>query len=102
MNDVPPSTLESRDGLWLGPLPSRYGLIELVLDGTAESPKQQHLATLSAFMPQAGDTIERLRRRLPFSCLWRPIRLAPNDQNRVGVQFQRRVFHKQVMILTDE
>jgi hypothetical protein len=47
-------------------VPSRYGEIELVLDGTPESPNEQHVAAIQAFIPHAGETIERLRRCFRF------------------------------------
>jgi hypothetical protein len=90
------------DGLWLGVIPSRYGAIELVLDGTPDAPNAHHVAAIQAFMPTAGEAIERLRRRLPLSFLWRPVRLAPNNQNRVGVQFQRRIFSAREILFADE
>lgn len=96
------SGLTYMHGLWLGAVPSRYGPIELVLDGTPESPNEQHVAAIQAFMPQAGEIIEGLRRRLPLSFLWRPVRLAPNNKNRVGVQFQQRIFNRRELLFADE
>jgi hypothetical protein len=89
-------------GLWLGAVPSRYGMIELVLAGTPEAPDEQHLAAIQAFMPHASETIERLRRRFALPFLWHPVRLAPNNQNRVGVQFQRRIFSRREILFADE
>jgi hypothetical protein len=103
MEDADAATgLRFVDGIWLGMIPSRYGAIELVLDGTPEAPNEHHLAAIQAFMPKAGEAIERLRRRLPLSFLWRPVRLAPNSQNRIGVQFQRRIFYGQEMLFADD
>jgi len=89
-------------GLWLGAVPSRYGPIELILDGTLESPKEQHVAAIQAFMPHAGEVVERLRRRLPLSFLWRPVRFAVNNENRVGVQFQHRISKRKELFFADE
>src|SRR5258708_39588839 len=81
MNHVSASSgLTYSHGLWLGAVPSQYGAIELILDGTPESPKEQHVAAIQTFMPHAGEIIERLRRRLPLSFLWRPVRLAPTTR----------------------
>jgi hypothetical protein len=88
-------------GLWIGSVPSVYGDMELVLEGTPEAPKASHLEAIKAFMPTAGETIERLRRRLPLSFLWRPVRLAPNNQDRVGVQFQRSLFSRREILFAD-
>ena len=89
------------NGVWLGEIPSRYGTVELVLDGTADAPSPQHVAAIQAFMPKAGETIEGLRRQLPLAFLWRPVRVAPNSQNRVGIQFQRRILGGLEMLFAD-
>src|SRR5215469_11934726 len=72
------------NGLWVGtiPAPNRYGSMELVLGGTAEAPKAEHVAAIEAFMPNALETIRRLHGRLSFSFLWDPVRIAVNNQNR--------------------
>jgi len=92
------------NGLWVGtiPAPNRYGSMELVLGGTAEAPKAEHVAAIEAFMPNALETIGRLRGRLSFSFLWDPVRIAVNNQNRVGVQFQRRFFPRLEILFADE
>jgi hypothetical protein len=43
------------DGLWIGVLPSRYGTMEIVLDVTPQSPKQEHLVAIQAFKPRAEE-----------------------------------------------
>jgi hypothetical protein len=90
------------NGLWLGAIPSRYGMIELVLDGTPQAPNEQHVAAIEAFLAQAGEITKRLRAKLPFSLLWRPVRLAPNSQNRVGVQFQHRILNRREILFADD
>jgi hypothetical protein len=92
------------NGLWVGtiPAPNRYGSMELVLVGTAEAPKAEQVAAITAFMPTALETIGRLHRRFFFPFLWDPVRIAVNDQNRVGVQFQRRLFHCGEILFADE
>jgi hypothetical protein len=77
-------------------------MIELVLDGTPESPTEQCLAAIQAFLLDSGEKTERPRRKLRFSFLWRPVRLAPNSQNRVGVQFQHRILNRREMLFADE
>ena len=96
------SNLQFHDGVWLGVIPSAHGPLELVLDGTDSAPDGQHVAAIQRFMPTAHDTIERLRRRLPLAFLWRPVRLAVNQQNRVGVQFQRRIVTAMRLLFADE
>jgi len=53
-------------------------------------------------MPNALETIGRLRGRLSFSFLWDPVRITVNNQNRVGVQFQRRLFSRREILFADE
>jgi hypothetical protein len=96
------SNLTFTNGLWLGHVASRYGKIELVLDGTPESPNPNHIAAIQYFMPTAGQTIERLRKRLSLPLLWRPVRLAPNNENCVGVQFKHRLSNRQKVLFAAE
>src|SRR5262245_9764632 len=96
------SALQFVDGIWFGTIPSRYGEVEIILGGTPEAPDDKEVAALKAFLTSAGETVERLRGRLPLSFLWRPIRLAVNDQHRVGVQFQRRIIPGRVLLFADE
>jgi hypothetical protein len=92
------------NGLWVGtiPAPNRYGSMELVLGGTAEAPKAEHIAAIEAFMPNVLETIAQLHGRLFFSFLWDPVRLAVHNQNRVGVQFQRRLLPRREILSADE
>jgi hypothetical protein len=96
--------VHAEDGLWVIRIPAsnRYGSMDLVLGGTAEAPNAEHLAAIEAFLPNALETIDRLRRRFLFPFLWDPVRIAVNDQNRVGVQFQRRFFHRGEILFADE
>ena len=87
--------------LWLGEVPSAFGTIEIVLDGTPERPDEKHLAAIDAFMLHAGESINRLRQRLPLSFLWRPIRFAPNSEGKVGVQFRHRLTGRMEMLFDD-
>jgi len=92
------------NGVWVGtiPAPNRYGSMELVVGGTAEAPKAEKIAAIQAFMPNARETISRLHRRFFFPFLWDPVRIAVNNENRVGVQFQRRFFRRGEILFVDE
>jgi hypothetical protein len=48
------------------------------------------------------ETIGRLRGRLSFWFLWDPVRIPVNDQNRLGVQFQRRLFSRREILFADD
>ena len=102
MTDDLASTLVWANGLWLGSISSSFGPLELVIDGTEDGPDEQHLAALRGFLSRAGDAVHKLRRKLPLSFLWCPVRLAPNDQNRVGVQFQHRLLNRRELLFADE
>src|SRR5262249_28609588 len=65
--------LRYMNGLWLGAIPSPYGMIEIVLDATPQAPKENMVAAIQEFMPMAGQIIEGLRHKLPIAFLWRPV-----------------------------
>ena len=91
------------DGIWIGYLPSPWGVLGVIVSGTKEAPRPAHLSALEQFLPRAGVVIPKLRARIAFSFLYRPIRIAINEQNRVGVQFRNRITGSQtVMHFADE
>lgn len=103
MNEISASAkLTYSHGLWLGSIPSRHGMIELVLSGTPDSPNEDQLAAIQAFLLHAGENTAKLRRKLRFSLLWRPVRLTVNNENRVGVQFQHRIFNRREILFADQ
>jgi hypothetical protein len=103
MGEISASTrLTYSHGLWLGSIPTRYGMIELVLSGTPDSPNDDQLAAIQAFLQQAGEITAKLRHKLRFSFLWRPVRLTVNNENRVGVQFQHRLLNRRELLFADE
>jgi hypothetical protein len=86
INGVP---LNCRKGLWYGEIPSpAFGTLEAVLDGTKESPDALQAEALRRFTKNIDANVKKLRSRLYFSFLFRPVRLAPNKRGRVGVQFR--------------
>jgi hypothetical protein len=81
--------LSNRKGLWFGDVPSKsFGSLEVVLDGTKESPDPVQAEALRRFTQNIDDNVNKLRKRLLFSFLFRPVRLAPNKRGKVGVQFR--------------
>jgi hypothetical protein len=90
------------NGLWLGAVPSPYGPIEIVLDGTPQAPDENMVAAIQTFMTHVGEIIERLRHRLPIAFLWKPVRLAVNNKNRVGVQFQHRILNRRKLLFVED
>src|SRR5438874_1945880 len=81
--------LSNRKGLWFAEIPSKnYGTLEAVLDGSRESPDAMQAEALRRFTKDIDKNVNKLRSRLLFSFLFRPIRLAPNKKGKVGVQFR--------------
>lgn len=94
--------LFQHEQLWVGLLPSPFGVLE-VLCGEGAEPDQGQLLFIERLCREAPDALGQVRRsgfRLPF--LWRPIRLAFNDEGRLLVQFQRRFLGKRVGLFLDE
>lgn len=81
--------LANRKGLWFGEIPSKsYDTLEAVLDGTKDAPDPVQAEALRRFTHNIDDNVNKLRKRLLFSFLFRPVRLAPNKRGKVGVQFR--------------
>jgi hypothetical protein len=87
--------------LWVGEVSSRYGIIEIVINGDSSAPAERDLAAVEAYMAHTRENIERLRSRLPISFLWRPIRLAPNEGGKMAVQFRQALFGRLEMLFDD-
>jgi hypothetical protein len=87
-------------GVWVGTVNTDFGTIELVLNGTADGPRPEQIEAVQAFMRRANATIADVRKQLRFPVLWKPIRLAPNSECRVGIQFQHRIFNRQEMLFS--
>ena len=88
-------------GVWLGALPTRYGILEVLVGGTESAPDRAQLDALRRFRTSLDDNIRELRRDIRFGLLWRPIRLAVNNRNRVGVQFRNRITGNQDKLLLE-
>jgi hypothetical protein len=89
--------------LWIADLNTAFGHVEL-LCGEGGEPDLETLVLVERFLEGPADHLAAVRRsafRLPF--LWRPIRLAVNDQGRLGLQFRHRVTGRQAgMFFADE
>ena len=90
------------DGVWVAPLDTPHGVVEVMVGGTEDSPDQRQLAALDPFLAQASETTERTRKRLRFSFLYRLIRIAVNEQARVGLQFRNRITGAQPLLFPHE
>ena len=82
--------LRFESGVWLGAVSTRFGVLEVVVGGSESTPAHGQLDALRRFESALDDNIRQLWGQIRFSFLWRPIRLAVNNENRVGVQFRNR------------
>lgn len=94
--------LRFEKGLWLGTLTTRWGLLEILLGGSATSPDEKQLAALRRFASDVEDNITACANRLRFSFLYQPVRIAVNTENRVGVQFHHRLTGNQRQMILEE
>ena len=83
--------LRFESGVWIGTVSTRFGLLEVVVGGSQTAPDQVQLDALRRFQYALDDNIRQLWGEIRFGFLWRPIRLAVNNENRVGVQFRNRI-----------
>jgi hypothetical protein len=76
-------------GLWVGVWKSgRYGAIEVFTSGDDGGPEAESVNSLRAFFNRPDDKIEEVRRCIPWSFFYYPIRITPNQDHRVGIQFR--------------
>jgi hypothetical protein len=80
----------------MGDLPTDFGHMEVLLDGTPDAPSQEQIAAFERFAANLTENLLAVRRQIPWSFLYRPIRIAPNRENRVGVQFRHKLTGKQI------
>jgi hypothetical protein len=90
------------NGVWLAPIETPYGLVEVMVGGTEDAPAQNQLAALEPFLANASEITERTRKRLRFSFLYRLIRIAVNEHGRVGLQFRHRITGAQPLLFPHE
>jgi len=90
-------------GLWIAHLPTAYGDMEL-LCGDGDAPDMAALLLVERFFDGNVDHIASIRRSVfNFPPLWQPIRLAINNEGRLGLQFKHRLTGRQQgMFFADE
>jgi len=86
----------SENALWIGDLMSEFGHLEVLLDGTRDAPNQEHVAAFQRFAADLQENLLKVRKQILFPFLYRPFRIAPNLDNRVGIQFKNKLTGKQV------
>lgn len=82
-------------GLWVGVVSTKFGVVDVLLDGSEAGPSEDHLQAYRRFAEDLDTNLVRLRTQIRFAFLWRPVRIAVNSENRVGVQFKNRVTGRQ-------
>jgi hypothetical protein len=102
MANVDGVELRYEHGLWLGDvvLPA-YGHIEAVLDGDVNGPSDGHAEALRRFLKDPEGIVAEMRKKLRWAFLYRPIRVAPNMENRLGVQFMNRLTGNQSRLIQE-
>jgi hypothetical protein len=94
--------LRYESGLWLAEVTTKLGIVEVFVDGSPEEPNRAQVEALRRFLLSSEESMTRLRRRLRFSVLYRPIRIAVTMENRVGIQFQNKITGAREHILAEE
>ncbi len=87
--------------LWVAVIDSRWGPVEFLASGSEEKPDQDNLEAFGRFLPNANERVLNLRRQLPSSWLYRPIRVAINEEGIIGVQFQHRIFRSRQPLIQE-
>ena len=93
---------ENVGGLWVARMPTRHGVVEVVLAGSDEKPDERQSAALAPFFARASEITASLRRRLRFAFLYRLIRIAVNDEGKVGLQFRNVLTGAQPLLFADD
>jgi hypothetical protein len=94
--------LHYADGLWLGTVSSRFGVIEVLFGGTAQQPAESEVTAFRRFAVALDENIAKLRNRVPFAFLCHPIRIAINNEKKVGVQFRNWLTGSQSAMILEE
>jgi hypothetical protein len=89
--------------LWIARPHTRYGQVEL-LCGEGEHADAKALRLAEKFLEDSADYLGAVRRSaFALPKLWQPIRLAINDEGRLGVQFRNRLTGQRAgMFFADE
>jgi hypothetical protein len=90
------------DGVWVAPIQTPYGVLEVMVGGTEEAPAESHLAAIAPFLSHASEITKSAKKRLRFSFLYRLIRIAVNEHGQVGLQFRNRITGAQPLFFPDE
>lgn len=93
---------ENVSGLWVARMATRQGVIEVVLGGSHDKPDERQSAALVPFFARASEIVASTRRRLRFAFLYRLIRVAVNDDAKVGLQFRNVLTGAQPLLFADE
>jgi hypothetical protein len=99
MNALSPLKFKFVSGVWVAMMSTRYGPVEVVVSGSERVPHPQQLDTLAKFLPRASDLTEATR-KLRFGFLYRLIRIAPNQEGRIGLQFRNRITGAQPLLFS--
>lgn len=93
---------ENRGGFWIAAVSTRYGVVEVMVGGTGAEPDDRQLVVLKPFFARATEITESTKKKIPFSFLYRLIRVTVNPQDKVGLQFRNRLTGSQPLIFLDD
>lgn len=94
--------LRHEGGLWLGAVSTKFGVVDVLFGGSDAAPDEKQVQAYRRFAENLDANIARLRKQIFFGFLWRPIRIAINTENRVGVQFRNRLTGNQGKLILEE
>jgi len=89
------------DGRWTAVSESRWGPVEFVASGNDERPDPEEIDLLEDFQENAETRVMAARRQIRFGLFYRPIRVLINNEKRVGVQFQKRLWPNQRCLILE-
>ena len=69
--------------------------------GDANGPREGHAEALRRFLKDPEGIVAAMRRELRWAFLYRPIRIAPNMENRLGVQFMNKFTGNQSRLIQE-
>jgi len=83
-------------GLWIGQLDTDFGPMEVMLSGDSNGPSDGHADAFRRFVENLSRNLLQVRKQVRLGFLFSPIRIAPNNENRVGVQFRNKITGRQI------
>ena len=94
--EIAGAQFNNEEGLWIAQISTDLGSMEVMLDGDDGGPSVGHADAFQRFAQDLKDNLLQVRKQVSMGFLYSPIRIAPNNENRVGVQFKNKITGKQI------